>query len=108
MKRCPRCNGTQTDPIADIHYLRECRQCLFRGEEFEFEEDLEPTYSWHIVEHDGVAWQVVQVMHWPSRIEMESIAVHLAEDAAREMVDLLRAAAPEQERELEYQHVDYK
>ena len=108
MKQCPRCQSTMTSPIAEVHYTRECRECFFVGEDYEFETDIEPTWSWHIIEHDGVSWQVVQVLHWPSRIEIENLDVLLSEDAAQQMVDLLRAAAPEQGRELAYRHVDYK
>lgn len=105
---CPRCHSEDTDPTADLVYLRECNMCLYKGEEGEFAVDRKPTYSWHILEHDGVAWQIIQVKHWPTRITLENLQVVLTEQEAKQAIEALRIAAPEMGRDLEYPDEDYK
>lgn len=106
--KCPRCGGTESAPTADLVYKRECDMCFYVGEEHEFEPDLEPTFSWHKIAHGGNAWQVVEVKHWPTRIEVTNARVVLAEDEADQLIDALRTAAPEMGRKLAYPDPDYK
>ena len=108
MKECPRCHSDRTSPIADVVYQRECQECFFIGEDYEFETDLEPTWSWHILSHDDVAWEIIEVQHWPSHIELASLNVVLAEELAERYIDACRTSAPELGRKLEYEFPEYK
>lgn len=102
MRICPKCGSTQSEPKARIIYDRECDNCHFIGPVEAFEEP-EPAYSWHAVDHgNGIAYEVIQVIHWPGRLEVESVRTFLTEPEALEMIDVMRTAAPRQGRKLAY------
>lgn len=101
-KVCPACGSTDTDPRADLVYLRECQDCLFMGPEQDFEKDPDPLWSWHVVSHDGYAFDVVQVRHYPARLEVESLMIRLSREQAEADIQALRATAPRLGRKLAY------
>jgi hypothetical protein len=81
---------------------RKCTNCGCIAPEEVFE-SAEPRWSWHIVEHGEHVWQVVQVQHWPDRIAVENLEIHLSRQECVKTIALLRAAAEVQGRKLAYE-----
>ena len=99
---CPNCGSEETDARADFVYHRECQECFFTGPERDFEPNPIPKYSWHIVDHEGVAFEVIEVRHFPATLELRSVMLKRTLTEAQDVKGTLRIAAAKQGRDLAY------